>query len=325
MSSAALAPGGLSVVLELDNLRLAPRSRLGQLLDRLRGEFADCAAELADPVELIVCCDSQAGDPAALAPALAGILPGRLRCRFLRLHALDYYQTKNAGAATASGELLLFVDGDVLPEPGWLRAMLGPFRRAEVEVVTGCAYVAPLTLYRRAFALFWFYGLRPPADVLEPTRHFYANNIAFRRALFARHPYPDCRPRFRGHCAELAAALCTAGAGMYRQCAARVDHPPPNGWRHLLRRALCEGHDEILQHLQHGDAAQLRLAATARRWHASSLRALRRITSLRTEVGLAWWGVPPALAVAWTYYGLRAVGEVMTRVAPQFLRRHWAI
>jgi cellulose synthase/poly-beta-1,6-N-acetylglucosamine synthase-like glycosyltransferase len=43
---------------------------------------------------------------------------------------------RNTGAQTANGEIILFIDGDCIPEQNWVQAMLAPF--ADPEIVGAC-------------------------------------------------------------------------------------------------------------------------------------------------------------------------------------------
>src|SRR5947209_2422685 len=45
-------------------------------------------------------------------------------------------QARNLGAALAGGELLVFLDADAIPEPGWLAALVGALRPG-IDVVAG--------------------------------------------------------------------------------------------------------------------------------------------------------------------------------------------
>ena len=52
---------------------------------------------------------------------------------------LRYYALKNLGAQLCEQPVVVFLDSDVVPEPGWLRRLLEPFARRDVEVVGGSA------------------------------------------------------------------------------------------------------------------------------------------------------------------------------------------
>jgi GT2 family glycosyltransferase len=79
-------------------------------------------------------CDRAAGPPeviisfdAAQPPGQAALRardPGRMALRVLTVTAgTGVSGARNRGAAAASGDLLLFLDEDVIPRPGWLSAM----------------------------------------------------------------------------------------------------------------------------------------------------------------------------------------------------------
>ena len=133
-----------------------------------------------------------------------------------------------------------------MPEPGWLAALIEPFRDPKIEVAGGNTYIDPANLYSKAFALFWFFPLRSSGGGLTPSDRFFANNVVFRRDLFLAYRFPDL-PLLRGQCWALAEALQRDGHRIYIQNEARVSHPPPNGLQHYARRALCEGHDNAFR------------------------------------------------------------------------------
>ena len=111
---------------------------------------------------------------------------------------LDYYPLKNFGAGMASGDLLLFVDSDVLPDPGWLAHLVGSFARPDVAVVSGQTYVGAHGLVGRAFALGWSYELRDPSGGLVQGPKFSGNNVAFRTDVFRRTGFPALGGATRG-------------------------------------------------------------------------------------------------------------------------------
>lgn len=150
-----------SAVVEWENAKLAGAARATDMLRILLAQSAELGAQLEQPPELIILYDGDAvsaGDiEAALAAAGAAARP--IDVRIEAVTEASYYQQKNIGAALASREFVLFVDSDVLPELGWLRALLGS-ARAGADVVGGDTYVDPATFIGRAFASFWFFPPR---------------------------------------------------------------------------------------------------------------------------------------------------------------------
>jgi hypothetical protein len=242
--------------------------------------------------------------------------------RLLEAPGLAYYEQKNFGASFASSELVVFLDSDVVPEDGWLAALLDALRDPEVGVVCGNTYIELDSLYDKAFAAFWFFPLRDRRDGVAASPHFFANNVAFRREIIARHPFPDLSS-FRGQCKALTRTLEAQGIGIRIQRAARVSHPPPNGLRHFVVRAICEGHDEIVHGRQRN--AGSRLAAVGYRFVRDTTRAAGRLIRHRRAVGLGLPGVAAALGIASAYYALKTLGGLVSAVSPGLIRRNFSI
>jgi hypothetical protein len=312
----------VSIIIEWENARLSELGRTRRMLAALAAQLPDIAPASA---ELIVLHDAEAVPPALIQDLLReafGAAPPPLQ--LIPTHDSQYYRQKNHGASLARHEVVLFLDSDVVPEPGWLAALLGHLSDPAVGVVGGNTYIEPDSLYARAFALFWFFPLREVTAETRDTTHFFANNVAFRRALFARHGFPEL-PLMRGQCGVLAATLRAAGHGLLIETRARVSHPAPNGGAHFLRRALCDGHDTIQRHrLGLGVRGGLPFGTVSRL--GRGLRdSARRIAAGRRAVGLGPAGALAALGVAGAYLLLAACGEVLGRLAPGLVRRHLAV
>ena len=241
---------------------------------------------------------------------------------------LGYCELKNEGAKRASGDIVVFLDSDVIPEPDWLDQLVRSFLDPGVQVVGGTSYIEPVSLYTRAFALTWFFPLRTPDGPLQTTPYFVANNVAGRREFLARYPFPD-DPRFRGQGSTLADTLAAEGIPIYENPNARVSHPPPNGVSHFVHRALCEGHDLIIKERLRGRSApvslgrNVRLSYWALRKMAAEIR--ESIWSQRERVGLSAAAAPFAFGIALLYYTTRAVGEILTRIDPGIVRRPFPV
>jgi len=79
--------------------------------------------------EIIVVDDGSADETSRVA--------GRLADRVIRQDRRGPAAARNAGAATARGELLVFTDADCVPAPDFLEALSGPFQDAEIVAAKG--------------------------------------------------------------------------------------------------------------------------------------------------------------------------------------------
>jgi glycosyltransferase involved in cell wall biosynthesis len=186
--------------------------------------------EFEGSIELVVVFDDREVDGATLRAIVDEYVPRGVPRRFIGRAGSRYYEQKNAGAAAAEGDVVVFVDSDTIPEPGWLRELLRPFDDPAVEVVAGATYTNYRTVPDKAFAVTWNFPLRPDDGPIHSTVHFNANCVAFRRATWAEHPFPE-DARFRGQCHSLALELAANGIPVLANPLARVAHPPPKGIR----------------------------------------------------------------------------------------------
>lgn len=294
----------VSVIVEWDNAALAGEARARSALKRL----ADEVAGSRQPVEVLICHEE--GAP----PGGSGLPAG---WRTVCVPGARYYELKNRGAAIATGGIVVFLDSDAIPEPGWLEGLIAPFADPAVEVVAGHAYIQPDCLVSKAFALWWFFPLRADQEPLKPVTSFFANNVAFRRPAFLAHPFKPVEGTSRGACVALAKELGQAGVTIWKTAAAQVAHPAPRGWRHFALRALAQGRDRL---------------ARETGWKATPLGSLERlarhvaagvVTTLRDrrKVGLWRAGVPAAMALCCAYYGLYFAGEAATLLGVTAVRR----
>jgi hypothetical protein len=236
---------------------------------------------------------------------------------------LEYYPLKNHGARRASGDLLLFVDSDVLPDEGWLAHLLGSFARPDVHVVSGQTYVGPSDLFSRAFALGWTYELRDPTGRFEPCRKFYGNNVAFRAGAFPAGGFPPIGSRTRGASSLLRRELQRVGIDVWQNRQAGVDHPAPSSFRHMVVRALAHGRDIYMTDSAERHLRGLRLSVgTAARRLARGCKSTFRD---RHRVGLEWWQIPASLAIVGTYYGFFALGGILTHLSPAAMGRRFRL
>lgn len=318
----------ITVVIEWENVLLSGDARSEMMLQRLAQQI--CSLDRS--VEVVVVCDPAGVGVTALETLLTQHL-GRADAapfgwRLVTAPGAHYYEFKNRGAAEARAPLIVLIDSDVIPEEGWLAALVELFADPAVHVVAGHSYIDAKGLYSRAMALGWFFPRRSEI----PTRHdrgthFFANNVAFRTELLRAHPFLCATDgATRGACVALAKELGRQGIRIWVTTAAQVSHPPPNGLRHFLVRAVADGRDEMLQWCQVGERRRSKPPLPVfRRYFKVSRRAFRSITRHRHTVSLGLEQVPLACAIIGVFYGLACVSALATWVAPEPMSRRFRI
>ena len=328
----------VSVVIEWDNVRLAELGRARRMLAALASQAREvhrpppwaAPAEseflrgIAPPVEVLVTFDSAEFTVAGLDPVVRACLPEGfepLALRYVPVPGGRYYQLKNAGAAEATGDLLVFLDSDCIPEPGWLQALLAGFSDPDRHAIGGNTYVEPAGVYGKTFALMWFFPFREEDGPLAPARTFLVNNVAFRRDTFLAHRFPLEPGLSKGACLRLAQQLLANGIPIHHAPRAHCSHPAPNGLGHFLRRGIAQGRDFTLAPggSPIGFASSCRRAASYLGWSTM------RVVQHRERVGLPAPAIPASLAIAWSYCSLYFAGSALSHVAPAWMRRRFQL
>jgi hypothetical protein len=327
----------LSIVIEWANTRLNGAPRAWALLDVL-GQQWQAIVQRQCPAALPPAASSFLGHldhrPELLVvsgAALGGDLEAEIRrrvagCFDLSIHiaeGLEYYPLKNLGGRRARGDLLLFVDSDVLPEDGWLAHLLGTFAQPGIDVVCAQTYVAPTDLFSRAFAVFWTYALRTESGKLFQPRKFYANTMAMRSAAFQPTGFPPIGRRTRGAASLLGQELGRRGISIWENQHAKVSHPPPASLRHMAIRAVAHGRDHYMKRSDERTLYGLvrSQAVAVARLAGGSCRTLRDWR----RVGLRPWELPVALAICSAYFACFALGGVLTHLDPSAMGRRFRV
>lgn len=334
------SPLRLSIIIEWENVRLSELDRsermlaglLSQLRNLLDRETSGSAedrflARFQRPVELLVLYNSEDFSEDEVAATLrAFVHPDNpdVSLRFVGAADTHYYELKNVGAQEASGDYILFLDSDVIPEDGWLEAMLRPLVRDEIDVVGGYCYIDPVDLISKAFAIAWFFNLPGSTGAPHPAPAFYANNVVFPRDLFLRYPFPKLREGVsRKACSVLSDTLNREGVGLYKNPEARVSHPPPNGWSHFFVRALAQGRDNL--YFDYGEPERAPARSLLRRLRRQMKRTHRRVRQHRAAVNVSTVEVPFIYGIAGAYYLTYMVGAGLTKVRPSFMLNRFHI
>jgi hypothetical protein len=287
----------VSIVIEWETVLEGKVSRGAACLASVREQVAQMAS-----CETVVCFDPAEATEASVRFALGAEWPGTLIVEPVPSH-LDYYQKKNHGFALTRGEIVVFLDSDLVPERDWLRSLVDAFEDYRVSLVVGRTHLDTSTLYERAVAMFWIFDARDQAP-LRPTRRLVSNNVAVRRALFTHFPFPD-RPTFRGQCSELASILTARRITMYEQPAARASHPAPEGARRFLSRAWHAGRDHVFYDALDGIAGA---GQVIRNWRTDLRHVRERIAVRAPLIGARAADVAAAFLLGLVYYTVKLAG-----------------
>ena len=237
--------------------------------------------------DVLIVDNASTDDTPTLLAALSARLPG---LRVVAEPALGLSRARNRGLVTARGDVVVYLDDDAVPRPGWLRALLAPFGGSMVGCVGGrvrLAFETPpppwLTAPLHAPLAGYDQGDEPRRlDRARSETLPYGCNIAFRaapvRALggFS----PDVGPRGRSQLVHDETDLCwrlhAAGYEIHYAPEAIVDHHIPAGrltpeW--FLRRFFQQGRSGAVFHLR---TRGLHAALGTLRWHYRPDLTLRR-------------------------------------------------
>jgi glycosyltransferase involved in cell wall biosynthesis len=312
----------ISIIIEWENNILSDMERSFKMLEKLNSQIS----MVQKPIEVIVLFDPEQIENTFLERELGRMLDicDNNYC-FLRIEEASgkhYYDLKNEGAKLAQGEIVIFLDSDVIPEEKWLINIVQPFYdNSDIDVVAGNSYIDCYSLYSKAFALGWFFGMRLDDSMLVKKHSgFYANNVAFRKEVLMTFPFPVMPEGVtRGACSMLKDELENVGIDVWTNTAAQVSHPPPNGLSHFCTRALAEGRDHLLT-----DKPNLHAFIRYYFWKRIC-DSLRRILHNRNQVDLSVWEAPIALTIMWSYYSIYLIGGVLTVLIPSYAKSSWRI
>jgi glycosyltransferase involved in cell wall biosynthesis len=290
----------------------APRS----LADALAGTL-NALADQSDrtaKIETIVVVD-QTVDATAV-QELQRRFPG---VRLVQSSKRNYFDAKNAGAAAATGEIVVLLDGDTVPKRDWLEGLLSRFD-PKVDVVAGRTRYTGTSLLARTCSVPDF------ANILEEDNGmaggFNLNNVAFRTSVLQANQL-DARIRRNGGCYLLYKQLRAAGVSVVYEPRACVDHGF-EGAVGFIKKQFDRGFDGVsVYRLDDRDA--LRGTRFVRRFGAVALAPLTvrrlavdwvRLVKYRRQIGISGFAVPYYAAVMAGVRLIQAVGALSAVLDP---------
>jgi GT2 family glycosyltransferase len=147
---------------------------------------------------------------------------------------------RNAGWVAAHGELIAFLDDDVVTEPDWAKALLDAHRRAPAAVIQGRTDPDPAELDSAGV-------FRRSREVTAPDPSYPACNIAYPRELLERlGGFHESFRRPSGEDTDLAWRARAAGADVVYESSVRVRHAVYAGGLAGLLRDAARWEDTVL-------------------------------------------------------------------------------
>lgn len=318
----------MTVLIEWENILLAEDDRSARMLRAL----AEQMAAFDSSFELLVVFNPEQADTASVEHACRTHFrpTGRHASTPLRVEpqpGAHYFEMRNQGARLARAPILLCLDSDVVPEPGWLVNILRPILADPgIDIIGGTTYIEPESLFARAIAAGWVFDPRDPDDSLRSGHlHFWANNVAFRRDFFLANPYPENTDNGETRNADwrMRNALKARNKPVWIAGAARVSHPAPNGLLPTVNRALGEGRDQAIMWAERGMPRPLQALRVIDFGIGRIKRAVRNALRRRKDLRMPAREVPMAILIMTSYAALLMIGAWARVLLPRRFSMGW--
>lgn len=243
-------------------------------------------------------------------------LPELCTLKFVPTDGLTYYNLKNYGSGLVGTDIMVLLDSDTAPQPGWLRELVTPLLKdPDLMAVGGTTVLGFNNLVSRTMALSWNFPLRSERRAISRSRHIHANNLAVRTEFFRSNPFPKL-PTFRKQCTFWIRDVRQRGIKWARALDAVTIHAPQRDVPYLAWRAWRAGLDYDMQlGLIHGPGRFQRLGRATTLWLKKTGRTSWRILTKHAEVGMPWWQIPGALVLGDGYYLIHYLAQIWSVIA----------
>ncbi|MGE3875190.1 MAG: glycosyltransferase [Parvibaculaceae bacterium] len=289
------------------------------------------AESLGEPIEILVLFDPEQADREELHSLIASHVhtePGRVSVEVHGVADKRYYDLKNAGAVKSRGDIIVFADSDIVPEPGWLRALVGHLdENPDVGLVAGYSYISPTGFIDRAFAAGRFFPLRADCtETSEPADFLFADNCAYRRNVFLAHPFRvETNSRTRAACRRQLHELRKGGIRTVNSARALASRPAPKVFRNIVVGALAEGRDHVLEPIKRNKRVSVfQFLEMPFRGIGKTIRTVASDES-RQKIKSNVIEAPAIVLFVIAYYIIYVCGGVAAFISPSFVKNRWRI
>ena len=314
-------PVDITIIIEFENLLLAELSRATAMLEKVK----EPAARLENRSTEILAVHNPNDVSREFVERM--LQDTELSARILGVDA-HYYQLKNHAAEEANGDIIVFIDSDVIPNDCWLEEITEPFwQDTAINIVAGASHIEPEGIVGKSFALGWFFPVKTGVpEALQPCKYFFANNVGFRKGGFLRYKFPSTQGgATRGACTQMANSIVNSGGRIWKNNNAQVTHAAPNGLRHFLIRAFAEGRDKSVSMRLEGKHILRRCGAMIEHTYKKIRKAIKQTWRYRKSVRLQLWQIPVSIFVLSSYYILAMLGGYLNIAFPRATAKWWMI
>jgi glycosyltransferase involved in cell wall biosynthesis len=290
--------------MEWANALTSYKKRPKQVLKNILGQMQ----ELKQTGELIIMC-SQNTKIKAVERLVQNIKKGG-DVRIISSQFKNQYILKNEGMRYALGEIIIFIDSDLIIEPGCIKTLLLSFKRKKVEIVSGAVHSDTSNIYDKAMALTWLFPLRSPDGEMYPDNKYNPSIVAAKRQIWEKYPFPKDRVLGCGSLVELADPMIQDGITIWHQPLVRVSHPTPSSFKRFLLRAMADGLDNTLSWRRYHNVFISFIYLCA--WFSiyGIIRNIR-IIKYHKKVQMSYPLIPLAWIINTTYYGIAWIGGLL--------------
>jgi len=315
-----------SIIIEWENMLLYDSYRSNKMLEILANQLLEVSSKMSTKPEIIIVYNNEDINGSEIEPLIKKKLnpcSSIIDLKIIPSPGLHYYQQKNFGANHCNGDVIIFLDCDVIPNEGWLKGMLECFLQPEIRVVGGESYISSDTFLEKAFSIFWF--MSPPSEkgpIYEDTK-FLCNNMAFRNDTFFKNQFPTL-PRYRGSCLALGESLQRKNIKIYRQPAARVAHSIPKGMKNIAIRAICQGHDVAVKRKKSYNVIDSQIKKN-KPWRRIIKEQITKIRTNSRKLHLTLFEKIGVFGVISFYFSLIFIGIIIASINPEIIRKNFTV
>jgi hypothetical protein len=284
-------------------------------------ELARCRNRLTGKPKVMYIYDETAVDKATIPDFIDQVSPKLRELADIELvptPGLSYYKLKNFGVKQAKTDIVILLDSDAGPQPGWLDGLLAPFKDNEVMAVGGFTVLGHEDLISKTMALSWIFNLPSERTETLKRQKIHANNSAFRTQFFRDNPFPDL-PAFKKQCGFWLRDIDSRGHKWVRTADAMTLHAPHPGVKFLAWRAWTAGLDRDFQAYHTIVPSRLgRIGYAFYFWAKKLRRSWSRILFKGGEVNLPVWQRPAAMLVSFAYFTVLFTAELGSALTRSF-------